>query len=106
MIGQLRAMGMQRRGIVRIFLYRALLITYRGVVWGALLGIALVVVQHIWAVVPLPSEGYLLEAVPAALCWGWWIVAIIGAVAITFAVMLLPATFSSKISPAKIMRYE
>lgn len=106
MIGQLRAMGMQRRGIVRIFLYRALLITCRGVVWGALLGIALVVVQHIWAVVPLPSEGYLLEAVPAALCWGWWIVAIIGAVAITFAVMLLPATFSSKISPAKIMRYE
>lgn len=106
MIGELRAMGMRRGAVVGIFLFRALFILGRGVAWGAIVGIGLVVVQHMWAVVPLPSEGYLLEAVPAALCWGWWCVAIVGVVAMTTLVMLLPATFSAKISPAKIMRYE
>ena len=106
MIGELRAMGMRRGAVVKIFLFRVLFITLRGVVWGTIAGITFVLVQHHWAVMPLPSEGYLLESVPAALCWGWWMAAIVGTVAITLVVMLLPAAFSSKISPAKIMRYE
>lgn len=106
MIGELRAMGMRRGSVVRIFLFRALFITGRGVIWGTILGVALVVIQHTWAVVPLPSEGYLLEAVPAALCWGWWLVAIVGVMVVTLLVMLLPAAFSARISPAEIMRYE
>ena len=106
MIGELRAMGMRRRLVVRIFLFRALFITGRGLIWGTILGVVLVVIQHTWAVVPLPSEGYLLEAVPAALCWGWWLVAIMGVMVVTLLVMLLPAAFSARISPAEIMRYE
>ena len=69
-------------------------------------GIVLAVIQHLWAVVPLPSEGYLLEAVPVALCWEWWLVAMVATMAITLVVMLLPAALAAKISPAKIMRYE
>lgn len=106
MIGELRALGMRRSAVVEIFLFRALFITTRGVLWGALAGIVLVVIQHLWAVVPLPAEGYLLEAVPVALCWGWWLVAMVATVAITLAVMLLPAALAARISPAKIMRYE
>lgn len=106
MIGELRALGMRRQSIVRVFLFRALFIMGRGMVAGTLLGVALVVIQHIWHIVPLPSEGYLLEAVPAALCWGWWMVAIVGVAVVTLVVMLLPAAFSARISPAEIMRYE
>ena len=106
MIGELRALGMRRGAVVEIFLFRALFITARGVLWGALVGIVLAVMQHLWAVVPLPSEGYLLEAVPAALCWEWWLVAMVATMAITLVVMLLPAALAAKISPAKIMRYE
>ncbi|MBQ8367035.1 MAG: ABC transporter permease [Alistipes sp.] len=106
MIGELRALGMRRGAVVGIFLFRALFITARGVVWGAMAGIVIVVIQHLWAVVPLPSEGYLLEAVPVALCWGWWLAAIVATIAITLIVMLLPAALAAKISPTKIMRYE
>ena len=106
MIGELRALGMHRSAVVRIFLFRALFIIVRGVLWGVVAGVALVVIQEMWAVIPLPAEGYLLEAVPVALCWGWWLVAAVATIATTLVVMLLPAALAAKISPSKIMRYE
>jgi lipoprotein-releasing system permease protein len=106
MIGELRAIGMRRGSIVKLFVYRALFIIARGVAWGATIGIALAVLEHTCHVIPLDAEGYLLDAVPAALCWGWWALAIAATVIITLIVMLLPAAFSARISPAETMRYE
>lgn len=106
MIGELRAMGMRRRSIVRIFLYRAIFIAWRGVVWGAIAGIVVASIQHIWAPLPLPNEGYILTHIPAALCWGWWVVAIVATMVVTAVVMLIPALFATKSAPAKALRYE
>lgn len=106
MIGELRAMGMRQGSIVKVFVYRALFIVVRGVAWGVTVGILLSVVEHLYHVIPLNAEGYLLDAVPAALCWGWWLLTIVATVIITFVVMLLPAAFSARISPAETMRYE
>lgn len=106
MIGVLRALGMRRGSVIRLFLYRALNILGRGMAWGISIALVLVVVQHTWAIIPLPTEGYLLDAVPAALCWGWWILAVVGVVVATILFMLIPATFSTRISPSEVMRYE
>ncbi|MBQ5595315.1 MAG: ABC transporter permease [Alistipes sp.] len=106
MIGVLRALGMHRGAVIRIFLYRALFILGRGMAWGIAIALTMIFVQHTWAIIPLPTEGYLLDAVPAALCWGWWILAIAGIVIATVIFMLIPATFSTRISPSVIMRYE
>ena len=106
MIGQLRALGMRRGSVIRLFVFRALFILRRGVVWGILIGLVLVGIQHVWDVIPLPSEGYLLDAVPTAMCWGWWILAVVGVMVATLLFMLIPATLSTRISPSTIMRYE
>ena len=106
MIGQLRALGMRRWGVVKLFLYRSFFILLRGVIWGVVVALVVVMVQHTWSVIPLPSEGYLLDAVPVALCWGWWLMALVGTVAITLLFLLLPALLSAKVSPAQSMRYE
>ena len=106
MIGELRAMGMRRGSVLAIFLYRALFIFGRGVAWGVVVGVVCAALQHIWAIVPLPTEGYILDAVPAAMCWGWWAMVIIGVVAVTLLFMMLPAAFATRISPATTMRYE
>lgn len=105
MIGELRALGMRRRSVVGLFLFRALFIVVRGVAWGAVVGIAISLVEHYYHVIPLPAEDYMLDAVPAALAWGWWAIAIVATVVITFIVMLLPAAFSARISPSETMRY-
>jgi lipoprotein-releasing system permease protein len=106
MIGELRAMGMRRGAVLEIFLFRALFIFGRGVAWGVVVGVVCAALQHIWAIVPLPTEGYILDAVPAAMCWGWWAMVIIGVVAVTLLFMMLPAAFATRISPATTMRYE
>ena len=106
MIGQLRALGMRRGSVIRLFLFRALFILGRGVVWGVVIGLMLVTVQHLWDVMPLPSEGYLLDAVPTAMCWGWWIATTLGVVVATLLFMLIPAAVATRISPSVIMRYE
>jgi lipoprotein-releasing system permease protein len=106
MIGELRALGMRRGSVIRLFLFRALFILGKGVIWGAFIGLALVMVQHLWSVIPLPAEGYLLDSVPTALCWGWWIASVAGIMVATLLFMLIPATLSTRISPSTIMRYE
>lgn len=106
MIGELRAMGMSRRSVVKIFIYRALFIVVRGVVWGSVIGILLALIQHLFGVVPLPAEGYILSSVPAALCWGLWLLAIVVAVGVTMIMMILPSLFAAQVSPAKAIRYE
>ena len=106
MIGELRSMGMRRWSVVKLFLYRAMFIMCRGVVWGTLLGIAIAAIQHIWAPIPLPNEGYMLEYVPAAMCWGWWSVAVLATLIISAIVMVVPALFATKSAPADALRYE
>lgn len=106
MIGELRAIGMRQGSIVKLFVYRSLFIVVRGVAWGATIGIVIAIVEHLYHIIPLNAEGYLLDAVPAALCWGWWALSIAATVIITLIVMLLPAAFSARISPAETMRYE
>ena len=106
MIGELRALGMRRRSIIEVFLYRAMFIVVRGVAWGAIVGIAIALAEHHFHLIPLSAEEYMLDAVPAALCWGWWVVAIAASIIITYVVMLLPAAFSARISPSETMRYE
>lgn len=106
MIGELRALGMRRGSIIEVFVYRAMFIVLRGVVWGATIGLAVSIAEHYLRLVPLSAEDYMLDAVPAALCWGWWAIAVVATVIITFIVMLLPAAFSARISPSETMRYE
>lgn len=106
MIGELRSMGMSRSSVVLVFFFRALNIMARAILWGAVIGVALTLIQYIWHIVPLPAEGYLLESVPVALCWGWWGLSIVGAIICAMGVLMLPASFAASISPATAMRYE
>ncbi len=57
----------------RIFLWRAALVTLRGLAWGNAAGLGLCLVQKWTHLVKLSSEGYLLSEVPVSLGWGWWL---------------------------------
>lgn len=106
MIGELRAMGMSRWSVVKVFVFRAMFIVMRGVGWGTLCGIVLVMVQHFFGVMPLPSEGYILSTVPVAMCWRLWALAVIVATMVTMLVLILPSLYAARVSPAKAIRYE
>ena len=71
MIGLLKALGMRNGCLRRIFLWRAALVTLRGLAWGNAAGLGLCLVQKWTHLVKLSSEGYLLSEVPVSLGWGW-----------------------------------
>lgn len=60
MIGLLKAFGMRNGCLRRIFLWRAALVTLRGLAWGNAAGLGLCLVQKWTHLVKLSSEGYLL----------------------------------------------
>ena len=106
MIGLLKAMGMTDRSLQRIFLYRALRIIGRGLVWGNLFGLGLLLVQRTFHLVRHDAAGYLLSEVPVAFGWGWWLALNLGVAAVILLLLTVPAYIVSYIRPDESIRYQ
>ena len=106
MIGLLKAFGMRNGCLQRIFLWRAALVTLRGLAWGNAAGLGLCLVQKWTHLVKLSSEGYLLSEVPVSLGWGWWLALNAGFVAAIVALLVIPTAVVSTVKPEETIRYE
>lgn len=106
MIGLLKALGMRDASVRRIFLYRALFTTLRGLGWGNLVGVGLCLVQRWCHVVKFSSEGYLLSEAPIALEWSWWLPLNAGVAFTIFVLLLLPSRIIATVKPDESIRYE
>ena len=106
MIGLLKALGMRNGCLRRIFLWRAALVTLRGLAWGNAAGLGLCLVQKWTHLVKLSSEGYLLSEVPVSLGWGWWLALNAGFVAAIVALLVTPTAVVSTVKPEETIRYE
>ncbi len=106
MIGILKSMGMADGAIRRIFLYRAAAIVGRGLLWGNVAGVALVLVQHTTHLLPLDAAAYMVAYVPVRLS-PWWVVALDAGFAATLVALLFAVTaIVARISPTEAVRYE
>ena len=106
MIGLLKSLGANNRFIRRIFLTEAAFLVAKGMVWGNVIGLGLCALQYFLRVVPLDPASYYVSYVPIAWTWGAWLVLNIGTLALIMLILLLPASIVSRISPARVMRYE
>ncbi len=105
-IGLLKALGASNRQIRRVFMLMAERLVLRGLLWGNLLALGLIAVQALTHAVPLDPASYYVDHVPVELSWGWFVGVNLGALAVSWLVLMLPAMVVSKISPAATMRYE
>ena len=106
MIGLLKSLGANNRFIRRIFLTEAAFLVAKGMVWGNVIGLGLCALQYFLRVVPLDPASYYVSYVPIAWTWWAWLVLNIGTLALIMLILLLPASIVSRISPARVMRYE
>lgn len=106
MIGVLKAMGMNSREVGKIFLYRSLFITLKGMAWGNGIALLLAWVQSRFALLKLDSTGYLLSEVPIDIGWGWWLTINVGAVVVIAITLIVPSRIVANISPEKSIRYQ
>ena len=106
LIGTLKALGADNRFVRRIFLIQAAWLIVKGVVWGNILGLALVALQYFTHLMPLDPTTYYVSYVPVVFPWGWLLALNLLTVGLSLLILLLPSMIISHISPAKVMHFE
>jgi lipoprotein-releasing system permease protein len=106
MIGILKAMGANNWTVRKIFLYNAFYLIIRGLFWGNLIGIAILLIQQQFGVVQLNPENYYVNQAPVYLNWGYIALLNLLTITVCFVVLLIPSYIITKISPVKAIRFE
>lgn len=106
LIGTLKALGTDNQFVRRIFIYQAIMLVGKGMLWGNVLGIALCLLQFTTHVIPLNAASYYVSYVPMAFPWGWWMLLNVVTLALSWLILLAPSSIVAQISPAKVMHFE
>jgi len=106
MIGILKAIGASNWMVRKIFLYNAFYLIVRGLFWGNLIGIGLILLQQYFGIIKLNPENYYVNEAPVYLNWMYIAALNIGTVLVCLLVLLIPSYIITKISPVKAIRFE
>jgi len=106
-IGILKAIGMSRRRIRRIFIFEGLTIGLIGITLGLALGWLLCFLLEKYQFVKLPPDIYYLDHLPVSLnLWPDVALIISAALAITVLSTIYPALHAGRMNPVDALRYE
>ena len=106
MIGTLKALGAKNSSIRHTFLWFAVFVIGRGVVFGNLAAIALIVLQKTTGIVSLDPATYYVSEAPMKVTIPAFVVLNVVTVAVSILILIAPSYLISHIHPAKSMRYE
>ncbi len=106
MIGILKSLGSTDWQIRKIFLYQATYLILRGLFWGNLIGVGMLLLQKYTGVIRLNPETYYVNKAPVYLNVTYIILLNFGVVALSYLMLLIPSYFITKINPAKAIRFE
>jgi lipoprotein-releasing system permease protein len=106
MIGILKALGANNWSVRKIFLYNALYLILRGLLWGNGIGIGMLLVQKHFGIIQLNPENYYVNQAPVYFDLEYIAVLNVLTVVVCSLVLLIPSYIITKISPIKAIRYE
>jgi len=106
MIGTLKAIGSNNRSIQKVFLYLALFLIGRGMLWGNIVGIGICLLQSYFHIFTLDATSYYLEYVPINLQPMHLLMLNAGTLAVTLLMLLVPSWYVSRISPDRALRFD
>jgi lipoprotein-releasing system permease protein len=106
MIGILKALGMNNRGVRSIFLYQSVYLMIKGLFWGNLVGIGICLLQHYLKFLRLNPESYFLDYVPVNFNIFHMLILNAGTLLITLTVLTLPSMVIARISPSRTIRFD
>lgn len=106
MIGILKALGADNWIVRRIFLYNAFYLIIRGLFWGNIIGIGLLLIQQYFGIIELNPENYYVNQAPVYINWFYVLLLNIGTILICLLVLLIPSYIITRISPIRAIRYD
>jgi lipoprotein-releasing system permease protein len=104
-IGLLKAMGTNNASMRRIFLFQATYLIIKGLLWGNLLAIALLMIQSKYHLIKLDQASYFIDYAPVNINFIHILIVNASALITIFIFMLLPVIIISRIQPVKTLRY-
>jgi lipoprotein-releasing system permease protein len=106
MIGILKSIGATDWSVRKIFLYHSFFLIGKGMLWGNVIGLSLCAIQYFTGVVPLDPVAYYVATVPITFNWLYILLLNAGTLIASLLMMIGPSYLITKITPAKIIRYE
>ena len=106
MIGILKALGADNFTIRKTFLWFAVFLIGKGMLWGNVIGLAFCFIQSQFGIFKLDPENYYVDTVSVS--FNIWFFLLINAGTLLASVLMLigPSFLITKINPASSMRYE
>ncbi len=106
MIGILKAIGSNNWTIRKVFLYNAAYLILKGLFWGNLIGIGILLLQHYFGLFPLDPNTYYVDQAPVYFDIPFIIAINIGTLILCLLMLLIPTILVSRIAPVNAMRFE
>jgi lipoprotein-releasing system permease protein len=107
MIGILKSLGATDWSVRKVFLYHSLFLIGKGMLWGNIIGLSLCAIQYYTGIIPMPdAESYYVAIVPISFNWLYILLLNVGTLLASLLMMIGPSYLITKITPAKIIRYE
>ena len=106
MIGILKAIGASNWSVRKVFLYNATYLIFRGLFWGNIIGIAILLAQQYFGIIKLNPENYYVNEAPVYINIGYILLLNLLTVGVCFIVLLIPSYIITKISPVKAIRFD
>ena len=106
MIGVMKALGARNQTIRHTFLWFAVFIIGKGMLFGNILGLGLLVLQRFTGIIKLDAQTYYVSTVPVEFNWLYIVALNVATLLISIFMLVAPSYLISHIHPAKSMRYE
>jgi len=106
LIGMLKALGSPNKTIRKIFLYNAGYIILKGLLWGNIIGLGLIAIQHFFNVIKLDPTNYYVKSAPVFITLPQVLVLNIGTLITCVLVLWIPSMIISKIAPIKAIKFQ
>ena len=105
LIGTLKSLGAKGFSVRKIFLYVASFLIGKGLLWGNIAGIGLVLLQHYFHFIHLDQSSYYISYVPVNVSMFYLLILNLGTLTVCLAMMILPTLIITKITPLKALRF-
>jgi lipoprotein-releasing system permease protein len=105
LIGILKALGDPNWSIRKIFLYQAGYLILRGLFWGNLIGLTLLILQEKFKFISLNPETYYVKTAPVYLDFYQILFLNLGTLLLCVLMLIVPTVIVTKISPVKAMKF-
>lgn len=105
-IGLLKALGGSQNFISKIFISLGGLIILRGLLWGNLIALFIILIQNQFQILTLPQANYFVSVVPMDWSINWFVLIDLGALVICTFALIIPSKIINRISITKAIKLD